>query len=351
MSSDDDDASDGERTSEEQDTSTPAENAKADQDARSIPRWIGNDGLLRDEGTLYGLAGLPEQELKSKVETIRKAYSGLLSDKEDAYTSIDEKMERLGERRNEIQEDLEALEDETFEADLPPVDGSEDVTPNTFLRYLVGVVAAGSICAFTFFLIYEQFASEFEHAMLISLSVTLAGFFVVFDPVSLFYTSAPDRGGAPENWKTYVVEFSVPLAASSFVALWRYDALSVPRTLGLWLFLTVVFLLGGKLFLSAIPRTATLFHMARRRWRLKRMERQHKKERKGRSESLQKKLDQLDEEKEALESERDELESPAALEKLRERKVQLFLSEYELVRRAIENGVISPDDVRTETQS
>jgi cell division protein FtsB len=148
-----------------------------------------------------------------------------------------------------------------------------------------------------------------------------------------------------------VVEFSVPLAASTFVALWRYDALSLPRILGLWLFLTVVFLLGGKLFLSAIPRTATLFHMARRTWRLKRMERKHEKELKARGDSLRKKLDQLDEEEEALESERDGLESPAALEKLRERKVQLFLSEYELVRRAVENGVISPDVVRAETQS
>lgn len=321
----------------ESETAEPAHgNARADQEARSVPKWIANDGLLRDEGTLFGLAQASPEQVEAKVQVIRDVYDGLIAHARHKEERLNERAAHLQQKRDALAGKREALKAKIAAPDVPAVEGADAHTPHTLTRHVIGFVIAVFACLGTFFLIYEQFQAAFEHAFWITLGVTLAGFFSVFSPVSLLFTStathtkAPE---APERWKVYLVELAMPLTAATFVALWRVGAHPWPRLVGLWLLLAIAFLVVGKLLLSTVPQIALLFKLLKRKGIVRWRRRRHRKALEALDESdgqaLRDAHDRLQADWEALDTTR-------PLEKLCARKIGLFQSEYALARRFAE---------------
>ncbi|MFO8231739.1 MAG: hypothetical protein R6U20_03650 [Longimonas sp.] len=308
-------------------------NASVEQEAHSVPDWITNDGLLRDEGALFGMAQATQDQVENKVQVIRDVYEGLIAKAKHQEERLNERASHLKDKQAAIERKKEAIRANIDAPDVPEVEGSEDHTPHTFMRHVTGFLVTVVACIGTFFLIYEQFQNEFDYALWISLGVTLAGLFSVFSPVSLLFTSTraqtqpPD---APERWKVYLVELAVPIAVSTFVVLWRVEAHLWPRLVGLWLMLTISFLVVGRLLLSTVPQMALLFKVLKRQVKVAWMRRKHRKELQALRNTEQKRLE---EEQDALQDAWEQLDSTRPLEKLCERKVRLFISEYDLARR------------------
>ena len=308
-------------------------NASVDQETRSVPDWITNDGLLRDEGALFGMAQATPDQVETKVQIIRDVYDGLIATAKHQEERLNERAAHLKDKQTALKQKEETLKASIDSPDVPKVDGAEDHTPHTFTRHVVGFLVAALACVGPFFLIYEQFQNEFDHALWISLGVTLAGFFSVFSPVSLLFTSTEAQtrpSDAPEPWKIYLVEVAVPITVSTFVVLWRVEAYPWPRLVGLWLMLTVAFLVLGRLLLSTMPQVALLFKVLKRQVKVAWARRTHKKTLRALRNTEQKALEQ---EQDALQEAWEQLDSTRPLESLRERKVRLFMSEYHLARR------------------
>jgi hypothetical protein len=307
--------------------------------------WIENEGLLRDEGVLFGLSGLPKAQLVHKLNTIKHYFDGQLAISKELREQLDQEQERLKERRKTVAEDIRKEEALAAYPDVPPVEGAKDVDRHTLGRYVIGAIAAIGICVFNFYLVYEQLRPEFESALFVSLGVVLAGLFVVFNPVSLFYTSDATqraRASAAELWKVQLVEFAMPVAAAIFVVSWKLPRLGPMRGVGLFLYLTMLFLFGGKLLLSTLPKVALLVRVMLRAWVVRWRRWQHRRAVKRLREE---KLAELDDAAETLLQRRSAIESVSRIEARRDTALELFQSEYDFARQAVMEQHIMQEDI------
>ncbi len=329
------------------DASPRGETASPEAPTPSPPRrinWIENDGLLRDEGVLFGLSGLSEAHLERKLDTIRHYFAAQLAVHAEAQARLVREEERLAERRADVDAEIAEQEALAETPDVPPVDGAGDAGRHMLARYLLGGAAAAGICVFNFYLVREQLAPHFEEPLYVALGVFLAGLFTVFNPASVFYTSDASQQAhatAAERWKVLLVELAMPVAAAAFVVVWRVPVLGVAQSTGLLLYLTFLFLFGGKLLLSVIPHVAVLLRLMRRQWVVRWRRWQHRRAlRRLRRETVP----ALEAEADALVKRRNALEPPARVEAQRDTTVQLFLSEYDLARQALTERRLAPEE-------
>jgi hypothetical protein len=215
--------------------------------------------VLRDEGVLFGLAGR-DAAVDAKTDAIRRHFAAQIEAVQRKRSALQAALDEARERRDALQRDVERHRERIESPDEPPIDGGEasDVAPHYFLRYLVGLVLAMGLCALNYVLIYELVAPRFEHPWFVAAGVLMAGMFALFQPSSILYNNDDDQGllqDAPaELWKQRISEFGVPFAAALFAVVWRVGDMSLLETGVSFLFVFMLFLFGGKLFLSMIPQ-------------------------------------------------------------------------------------------------
>jgi hypothetical protein len=208
-------------------------------------QWIVNEGLLRDEGTIYGIAGAAIQE---KTEAIRNYY--LIK-----RAALRAKQEHLGKVIEELNTGL--LEPLAGSADLAGGSSSFNLIPVT-LQLLLYI----GICYFNFFL-ELYWLSPVLHSTIICIGLYSFGLFSVFIGRSIMYNSSQSlsdekpQGERREMWKIYLEEFGVPLIVSLFISI--LPANSYPRQLSVFaaLFFFLLFLLGGKGLVNTFFRFRT----------------------------------------------------------------------------------------------
>ncbi|HEY8485117.1 MAG TPA: hypothetical protein VIL13_10930 [Longimicrobiales bacterium] len=324
-----------------------------------IAWWIEDDGLLRDEGVVFGLSGLPGLPV-SKVEAVEAYYRARIAQVEAARQSLQEEKERLERRADELRRKIEAL---AGELEPPPTDraaavGAEavgdplgsalDRTPGNssrevdrpptggVFRYLLGSILAAAICGLAYFVVREVLGDRFDHPELIAAGVMLAGMFVVFAPTSLLFSSDRQHREPPwgtELWKVRLAELGFPILAAAFVVVWG-DRQDPARAVMAFLFLSMLFLLGGRLLLSLVTRLGSEIERARERRSLRRQSKQRRQE----LERLRTEAATVDQQIAALNERIRELRTRADLEAECEHKVAVLQSEYELARAALERA-------------
>lgn len=197
-------------------------------------QWIINEGLLRDEGTLYGIAGANTQE---KVEAIRDFYR---IRKAAAQTRREQLEKEIGELQSKSSAQGQEGGDAESRGDVI------NVVPMTMQLSLYI-----AICFFNFYL-EVYWLSPAIHSFFICVGLYLFGLFSVFMGRSIMYNAAGSLvsenvdGGRREAWKIYFEEFAIPVMVSLFIAILPAGAypLSFSVIAGLVFFL--LFLLGGK---------------------------------------------------------------------------------------------------------
>lgn len=318
--------------------------------------WIENDGLLRDEGVLFGLAGL-EEGAEHKTSAIRKYFNEKVAAVRQERERLDHREEELESKKEEVKRRIESLEDVSRNLNE---DGEEAHGPHrqdaqgdghVLTRYLLGLVFAAAVCVGNFYLVYELLSPHFEQSLLISLGVYCAGLFSVFTPRSIFYASSESQEKeerSPELWKTWLVETGMPISASIFVVVWTYPKLEIVRSIGVFLFLSALFLLSGKLLLSILPRLLGDIRRARSNltawWKRRRDKREAEKLRSNKMEKLEERLEDVRES-------RDQLEGVDKIESRREAAVELFVSEFELAREAVNQNALTTEEAAEIAQS
>lgn len=344
----------------EADPSTADPSKDSGQEKRGA--WIENEGFLRDEGTVLGLAGA-EDSLEHRTEAIRGYFEEKKEEAARRRRRAKKEVERARECRSAAEDKIRRLEKKTG-APWRPEPNQEPQThgrrewrggrPGLF-RYGLGALFATGICGFNGVLLLELLRSHFERPSLVAVGICLTGFFSLFQPTSIFVGEPSDNKGssregdrAPSPWKRWLVEAGMPVAAALFVTSWVYAELGPLRAGSLFLYLVMTFLLGGKLLLHAASRLARAASNLRRdlgAWLLRR------KARKNLSRLREEVLpEQKDREMEAARR-LEELRSQEEIESRRQAATQLFRSEYALARQAAEDGAFSSEDAPLITNS
>jgi len=206
--------------------------------------WIEDEGLLRDEGVLFGLSR-DEAGLNAKEECIRAYYRLLKAE---------------GERT------LEGLADEIAALNPAPADrttagsdhaaaasGSAESPMALAVRYGLAIAAAAAACAGTGALVYAQLRPVMDASAVVTVGVLAAGFFTASLPVPLLFVSdRAERPGAVELWKVRVAEIGLPLAAALFVVAWAWERLGPLRSVATFALLVLVFAFAGRQLLSSV---------------------------------------------------------------------------------------------------
>lgn len=275
--------------------------------------WIENEGLLRDEGVVFGLTRTPSA-LTEKEAAIRAFHRRHVA--EDAR------------RRQAVEAELVALlqrhERETDAARLAQADAAPepegDAPGGLVARDAVGLAAAAAACAGTAVFVHEQLQPHFQNPALVAAGVVGAGFCAAFLPASA--RGGAHASGGAERWTARLAELVLPLAAALFVVAWGLDGMGPVRAAATAALLFLAFALTGRQVMGTVPRLGSAVR-ALRRERATRLAR-------SRERAAELERAALDGAVAALRRELAALRSAEEWEAICDTRVAIFRSEYEL---------------------
>lgn len=332
---------------------SPSESATTEPPDGGLPRWITDDDRLRDEGVVFGLGG-SEEAIRRKVDTIRRAFEMHHARVDRQRRALSDALSDARAERDRLQDDIAEHERRIESPDEPHIDGGQaaDVAPHYFLRYLVGLALALGLCALNYVLIYELVAPAFEQPWYVAAGVLMAGMFALFQPSSLLYNNDDDQGllqDAPaELWKQRVSEFGVPLAAALFAVVWRLGEMAWYESAIAFLFVFMLFLFGGKLFLSMIPQLSIVTRNVLRDRRIRR----DRSERRDAIRAIRRdELPAADRRIDAIRTDLAALPTADEIDARCEHAVSLFTSEVELARNTREQRSLDTAQIHAITRA
>ena len=307
--------------------------------------WIENEGLLRDEGVLFGLSGM-NGESSSKLDAIRSYYGEQIARLTGEHEALQKRRDALRSKKSDIEKQIEELRGSIREPEIEGIEGANrsGVARHNLVRYVLGFALSTVICGANFFLVHELLSPHFGEPFWVAVGVFAAGLFALYSPASMLFISnemQQEGRGAAELWKMQLIEFGMPIAASSFVVIWSVETLTVVQSVGLFIYLTMVFLAGGKLLLSTLPQLALVLRVLRRDWKVWRFRRAARKE----IEELKTALDALSDREATVDEQEEELDTIEALSEARDTAISTFTSEYELARHAKAQGFLTGEDI------
>lgn len=283
-------------------------------------QWIINEGLLRDEGTLYGIAGA---EVKDKLAAIHEYYR-------IKKASSQLKKDDINKRILDISNTLASVTAEIDQANKASAsNASPDVRFYNLAPISLQLIAYIAICYFNYSL-EKYWLSPVITSTFICLGLYLFGLFSVFLGHSIMYNSIENVSDEKsvvqprEKWKIYLEELGVPLIVSLFICVLPFQAHSTVNTLVATIFFFMLFLLGGKGLINTLFRLRKEVAFSLREIKTKREVKSKKKE-------LAKKLEM--QEKLSSDLQTEVCIPAAALEELEgeeEYRVRVFMSEYQL---------------------
>jgi hypothetical protein len=298
------------------DGSDPRENHAGPGELQCL--WIEDEGLLRDEGVVFGLARNAES-LQEKEAAIRAYHVRFVAEGNRRRAALEAALAAL--REQHARDEAAAVQ-----APAPVADQSDpDAHPagGLVVRYALGAAAGAVACAGTAFLVYEQLRPSFQHPWIVTAGVVGAGFFTASLPVPLLFVGdGARRAGGVELWKVRLAELGVPLAAAAFVVAWSLDRLGPVRAAATATLLFMAFAFAGRQVLSTVPPLGAAVR-ALRRERILRLEQARERARwlepGGPSDAVA-----------ALRRELADLRSPEEWEAICETRLAIFRSEYHL---------------------
>lgn len=279
--------------------------------------WIINEGLLRDEGSLYGIAAA---DITDKLGSITSYYQTKTAFPLQKKQYLEEKIAAL---RSTIESNLSALsrvksEQATW---LAGQKISYRLWPVAF--QFLALLAVGS---FNFFLV-RYWLSPVIDSDIICMGIYLCGLFSVFigrgiilDPEE---DEAPKQREETSNRRAYIREFGVAAAVSFFICTITYSHYPVQNSVAAFLLLFLLFLCGKVLVNTLFTLKKEIsgsYRLMRAGYRARKEERKLLRKNEEAEKTLQTSLEELQEPQMTLN----------ALEAEQQYKTHVFLSEYHL---------------------
>jgi hypothetical protein len=207
-------------------------------------QWIINEGLLRDEGTLYGIAGAGIEE---KIEAIHDYYQIKMAPDHVKVEFLEKKISGIQEQAPLTTEALS----------IPKPSTSINLLP-----IALQLIAYSGICYFNYWLL-TYWLSPIIHSLFICIGLYLFGLFSVFIGKSILYNTETslkedtENKVNRENWKIYFEEVGVPLTVSMVIAILPARAYRIEFSIIMAIFFFMLFLLGGKGLINTLFRIGT----------------------------------------------------------------------------------------------
>lgn len=313
-------------------------------------RWIENDGLLRDEGVLFGMSG---GDVAAKLAVIEHYYARQIREAEQECRLAGERLETAQQVLSQQQNLMKERRQEWQELHTRLTLAAHD-----FLRATVGMVLYGGVITLVYFLLYDWLKPYWpRHTGLIVAGVYGFGMLSLFQRGSFLYagnrpvagtepreaTTETEAARPPEKWKVMLEEVGVPAVTALLAVVWGWPDHTPAQGVAMYLFLFFAFLFTGKGFLNNIVRvTASLREVGgnfrQRKWRKRRLAELTK---------LQAEDEQVLKERtdvaRLLEEKRDLLPDAEQLRLQCLTKQELFRSEYVLANEA--RGVLTLEEV------
>lgn len=308
------------------------------------PNWIEDEGLLRDEGVIFGLASA---DVESKLDTIKAYYEQKLEAAKKYIADYRQEEERLQQLVNDTKAGLNAKEDKVKSLQAyEPHNGRGIQRP---LLALIGYTAAFIINWFLIRFCFQGVWSGTE-ASFIAAGVYLFGLFSLFHRHSVFFYNSKvvqEKNNNVELWKLLLNELGIPVAVVGIiVAFGYYSRLGNPAVLiATALFTLFLLVYGGKQLLLQWEIIGTLL---KQRSVYRKGRKSKRKEAKAILADLKTDREAVATAEQRLEQYREgrlQLPNTSEIEKLCESKISLFKSEYELARKHLPN--LSPSDTQS----
>lgn len=288
--------------------------------------WIANEGLLRDEGTLFGIAAA---DVSDKLKAIEEYYkikcasdTEKLRNLEDALQLHQTSLAELGESRPAFTL-TEALRKEVFPQMFP-----------VFFQLLL----YSSVCWFNYFLV-DYWLSPVALDWYIKVGLYAFGISALFIGRSVLYHHSADEVAGfddqkkRESWKVVLEEFGIPLVTAAAIVAFAWEYHPSLHSICAFLLLLFLFLFAGKAAIGFVYRAgrylSLLFGYLSKLWRFAKNKRQHLRKRKESlkaSTEIKLKLSEVEAQIRRFNAER-------------EYSIRLFLSEYQLARQGRELGI------------
>jgi len=215
----------------------------------SLPDWLEDENLLRDEGTIFGLSNARPEEKIAMIRTYFQRQTAPLEHE------VEQHNERIGElnlfidqKENEIAE----LRHKTAQLEASQPDGDHQLP-----RTAIGLLFSVAMCIGNYYLIEETLEPVFRESRPIAVGIFMAGMFSLYGRTSAFHDPSTRL-----NARRVLEEAGLPFAASLFVFIQALQTQSAGRAIGLFIFIFFLFLLAGKLLLG----TLTLLRNDLRYW-------------------------------------------------------------------------------------
>lgn len=296
-------------------------------------RWIDNDGLLRDEGVLFGMSG---GDIVAKLAVIDHYYARQIQHAERKCSLA---LERLTTARTVVANHVEEMKMRRKEWE--ELQSKLILSPHDFFRSSLGTVVYAGMISFVYFLLYDWLKPFWpRHTELVVAGIYAFGMLSLFRKMSFFYTG-PANSEQEMNeeemptipsWKILLEEVGAPVVTALLAVVWGWDTHTAAQSMAMFLFLLFAFLFPGKAFLSSIVKVTSSLRVIRanrmlRQWRRKRIA-----ELKETFEQDKVKLQAYTAEADQLEASRDNLPDPEQIRLLSKAKQELFSSEYVLAK-------------------
>lgn len=279
--------------------------------------WIINEGMLRDEGSLYGIAAADITDKLGSITSYYQTKTAFPLQKkqylEDKIATLRTTIEANGSELDRVKSEHAAwLTGQTISYRLWPV-------AFQFLALLaVGI--------FNFFLV-RYWLSPVIDTDIICLGIYLCGLFSVFIGRGIILDSEEGETQAEKsekkNSKPYIREFGVAAAVSFFICTITYNHYPVQNSVAAFLLLFLLFLCGKVLvstLLTLKREISSSYRLMRAGYRARKQERKLLKKNEEAEKALQLSLEELQEPQMTL----------STLEAEQQYKTHVFLSEYHL---------------------
>lgn len=313
----------------------------------SNTQWIENDGLLRDDGAVFGTAcgqlGVDGSDvLAHKLDSIRAYYRKQVADHESRRDYLQAEIARLSALHADLQAQeatIRAALSERIAKTEPPPEALAPAGGAQSLRYVLGFAFNLTGCLLLGVLVYDLLGeTSLEYAQWASTGIVLLALFNVFHPISILFAGREvqrDHTHQVEPWKQHLTEWLLPVTGAAFVAVWAHQDGQYLHSATVFLLLLGAFLVSGRIVFGSATKASVAFIQG---WRALRRSRAEQRETKR----LHRLAEQLRQDqtstKELLDRLREQVSHAQAnilrMEQQTEEKIHLFCSEFELARLA-----------------
>jgi hypothetical protein len=235
--------------------------------------WIEDEGLLRDEGVVFGLMR-NAAALQQKEAAIRAFHRRRMAEEARHRQAVQAEMDALfrsptpdADAGRAAGSASTAVVPSPADSMLIPAPGGEveaHAAGGLVARYALGLAAAAVACAGTAVFVHEQLRPHFMQPALVTAGIVAAGCFTASLPVTLLFAGDDARRATRvEPWKARLAEFGLPLVAALFVVGWAWDTLGAARAAATGALLFLAFAFTGRQALSTLPRLGSAVRAVR----------------------------------------------------------------------------------------